>query len=88
MSSHINDNNHIKIGYDNFASALIACYKHNSKLDNLGKRKMIPYKCKICNKIHTGRDSKKIITFNVRAKAIIKINECVNKSILIKQIEL
>jgi len=88
MASHVNDKNHIKIKYDNFQSALLQCNKHNGKVENLGKRKMVPYLCKICNKVHTGHHSKKIITFKVQESALKKINDVLSISILIKKIDL
>ena len=89
MSHHFSNTSHKqKRTYDNFKSALLECNKYNSKIDNLGTKKKVPYLCKICDKVHIGSDYKNIITFKVREEALKKVNEIISQSILVKKIVL
>jgi 3',5'-cyclic AMP phosphodiesterase CpdA len=73
MSHHFSNTSHKqKRTYDNFKSALLECNKYNSKIDNLGTKKKVPYLCKICDKVHIGSDYKNIITFKVQEEALKK----------------
>jgi hypothetical protein len=83
-----NDTHKQKISYDNFKSAQLDCNKFNSKIDNLGKKKRVAYRCKVCDKVHVGSDYKKIITFKIQEEAMNKVNEIINNSILVKRIVL
>ena len=89
MAHHFSNNSHNqKRTYDNFQSAWLECNKWNSRKENIGDSKKVPYKCKMCNKVHMGSHNKKIITFKVQEEALQKVNEIISKSILISKIEL
>lgn len=87
MAHHFNEKGSLKKDFDNFRSAKLECNKYNSKVENLGKKKKVPYKCRICKKVHIGEDNKKTLTLNVRDKAFEQLNSALNKSILIKKIK-
>ena len=73
MNNHFSKSSHKqKVPYDNFKSAILDCNKYNSKIDNIGKKKWVAYRCKICDKVHVGNDYKKIITFKVQEDALKK----------------
>ena len=89
MSHHFSNSSHKeKIPYDNFKSAILNCNKYNSKIANIGKKKRVPYLCKICQKVHIGSDFKKIITFKVQENALNKVNKTISKSVLINRIKI
>lgn len=88
MAHHFNEKGNVKKSFDNFKSAMMECNKYNSNIDNLGKPARYPYRCKICDKVHISHYIKKIITFNIRDKALLKLNEQLNNNILIKKITL
>ena len=89
MSHHFSNSSHKqKRTYDNFQSALLECNKWNSRKENIGGQRKVPYPCKICGKVHIGSHNKKIITFKVQEEALKKVNEIISQSILVKTIAL
>ena len=75
-----------KMHFDNIKSAKVECNKYNSKVQNLGKKKLVAYHCSICNKFHIGSDYEKTITLDVQKAAMSKVNEIIKNTILINRI--